>query len=487
MRFLFAAREEGGIALITALLTLLVLSSLTASFVLVSQTEIWGTSNYKTVTQSRYLAEAGAERTLEWFRRSYTAPSATYGNATDGSMTFNGNAVQLSAMNGYTSNFPSSTMTDSFSSTLGNQAVSATGISGTWSSRAILLDTRTTTSFAGTPGSSQMWKIISQGNIAGVRNAVVEVQEVVERRGVPVFNYGVFATGTGCKVINVSGAGYTDSWDSSQGTYTNTHQNSGGDMGSNGNLEISGSASVNGSFSTPLTLSTPSTNCSNPGNLDQVYDHSSGSVVAGVTVLGAPLTFENPVAITPAPPTTAQNINNSCGSISGCSGTSPTFYLTPGNYGNLTISGNGVKVVFSAGTYNINSFVGSGGGSVAVDVGAVKINVAGASLSGGAGAVAIDVSGGGVLNNTGLPSNLAWIYGGTAGVKLSGGSAAYEVVYAPNAAVTVSSGTGAFWVAIVGKTVDDSGGYAIHYDTALRNNFSLNFNWKTISISRSKS
>jgi len=192
------------------------------------------------------------------------------------------------------------------------------------------------------------------------------------------------------------------------------------------------------------------------------------------------------VAITPAPPTTAQNINNSCASISGCSGTSPTFYLTPGNYGNLTISGNGVKVVFSAGTYNINSFVGSGGGSVAVNAGAVKINVAGASLSGGAGAVAIDVSGGGALNYTGVPSNLAWIYGGTAGVKLSGGSDAYEVVYAPNAVVTLSSGNGAFWGAIVGKTVDDSGGFGIHYDNALRNNFSLNFNWKTISISRSK-
>src|SRR5439155_14897667 len=110
LRFPFAAREEGGMALITALLALLVLSTVTASFVLVSQSEIWSTSNYKTLTQSRYLAEAGAERTLEWFRRSYTATSATYGNATDGSITFNGNPVQLSGMDGYTSNFPSSTM-----------------------------------------------------------------------------------------------------------------------------------------------------------------------------------------------------------------------------------------------------------------------------------------------------------------------------------------------------------------------------------------
>ena len=485
MRFLFAAREEGGIALITALLTLLVLSSLTASFVLVSQTEIWGTSNYKTVTQSRYLAEAGAERTLEWLRRTYVAPSATYTAGTDGALAYNSNPVQLSAMDGYTSNFPSSTMTDSFYSTLHNQTVSATGISGTYSSRALLLDERTTTSFGGTPGSSQMWRIISQGNIAGVRNAVVEVQEIIERRGVPVFNYGLYATGTVCDVIKFSGGdgityGIVDSWDSSHGTYAATKQLTDGDIGANGGVSLSSSGTIWGTLSTPMADQTTHT-CSNtaPNALEL---SGTGSVKETEIKLGAPLTFENPAPITPAPPTTDLTISSACDTTPGCTvidATAKIWSLAPGTYGNIKMSGG--TLIFNAGTYNINGITQfSGGSTLQIDSGPVRVNVQGTGSN-----TPLSMSGGSIANTTGLPSNLAIVYGGSGAITLSGASGSYLGLYAPNAALTIS-GNGDIYGGIITKTLVATGGSSIHFDGALRNTFTLTFTWKPISISRSK-
>src|SRR6185369_6702139 len=64
--------------------------------------------------------------------------------------------------------------------------------------------------------------------------------------GSSVFPYAVFATGTACPTINISSSGYTDSYDSSAGTYAATVQTTGGDVGTNGNLTMSGSSTING-------------------------------------------------------------------------------------------------------------------------------------------------------------------------------------------------------------------------------------------------
>src|SRR5437867_13441587 len=81
-RFTQAAGSECGIALVAALLALLVLSTLTTAFIFVANTETSTTTNYNTLTQGRYLAEAGVYRTLNWLHYTYGAPSATLYNTT---------------------------------------------------------------------------------------------------------------------------------------------------------------------------------------------------------------------------------------------------------------------------------------------------------------------------------------------------------------------------------------------------------------------
>jgi len=67
---------QRGVALIIALLTLLMLSVLAAAILFVTQTEVWATYNYRRDAQSRYLAEAGAQRAADWLSNTYVKPAA---------------------------------------------------------------------------------------------------------------------------------------------------------------------------------------------------------------------------------------------------------------------------------------------------------------------------------------------------------------------------------------------------------------------------
>ena len=68
-------RHERGIAMIIAILSLLVLSTLGASIIFMTQNEIWTAGNYKLVTQSRYVAEAGLQKSVNWMVNSYPVPT----------------------------------------------------------------------------------------------------------------------------------------------------------------------------------------------------------------------------------------------------------------------------------------------------------------------------------------------------------------------------------------------------------------------------
>jgi hypothetical protein len=61
--------------------------------------------------------------------------------------------------------------------------------------------------------------------------------------------YAVFATGNTCASIDFRTGGFTDGFDSSQGSYASTKQNSNGNLGTNGNLLNEGALTVNGSLS----------------------------------------------------------------------------------------------------------------------------------------------------------------------------------------------------------------------------------------------
>src|SRR6266478_6020397 len=61
-----------------------------------------------------------------------------------------------------------------------------------------------------------------------------------------LLDFAVYATGTGCGAINISGNAYIDSFDSSQGSYAQTKQLSKGIVGTSGNIDLRGNVSING-------------------------------------------------------------------------------------------------------------------------------------------------------------------------------------------------------------------------------------------------
>lgn len=137
--------------------------------------------------------------------------------------------------------------------------------------------------------------------------------------------------------------------------------------------------------------------------------------------------------------------------------------LVPGTFGNISLTGHD-NLVLAPGVYNINSISMAGQSTVTISpVGAVVINVAGTGQ-----ATPVDLEGGGVVNPTMVAGNFQVNYAGTGAIKVAGASA-YEVINSPNAALTFTGGSN-FYGSAIGATVDDGGGTALHFDTTLQNN-----------------
>ena len=148
--------------------------------------------------------------------------------------------------------------------------------------------------------------------------------------------YAIFATANGCSSITGSGGITVDSFNSGQG-YAASHQNSGGNVGTDGNVSLSGGNTIiYGTASSPIT---GSGNCATKSMTG--YSTSGGAKATGGQVpLSQPVTYPAPPAPNPAPPTSNQGISGSCGSVSGCTNSgSKNVILTPGLYGNLSLSG----------------------------------------------------------------------------------------------------------------------------------------------------
>jgi len=82
-----AARRDTGIALILVLLAMTVLSILVAAIVFTARADVLASYNYKLSTQADYLAKAGIQEAVNWFRSArYQAVSQgeapTYYNVT---------------------------------------------------------------------------------------------------------------------------------------------------------------------------------------------------------------------------------------------------------------------------------------------------------------------------------------------------------------------------------------------------------------------
>lgn len=488
-------QTERGVALIIALLALLVLSSLGASIIFLSQTETWTNVNFKLATQTRYTAEAGLQNALNWFIYSYTQPtSANYSSftMTANPVTFGGSAVVLSAMAGTTSNYPTASVQTAFNSALNSQAVSGLGMTATYSVKAELLSMRVVNIVGGDTAPVQLWKVTSRGDIDAARDAQVELTANLERLTQATFTYAAFGVDASCSSVNLSGGAVTDSFDSSLGTYASTATASGGDVGSNGNIRLDGSSTdVNGTVASPI-----STTGSCASGAVTALSTTGGATYSSTTTLPAPVSFSTPSAPSPLPGTGTYSTTsmNECGAganaiPAGCTpappgvaSLAPLSGSTP-TYANITI--NGTVMHLSAGTYIFNSLTLSGGAQLVIDSGPVIVKLAGQSLS-GANPKVLDMAGGAVITNAlNSADDLQIVYAGTANVEMNGGAQSYGVVYAPNANI-VMHGNSDWFGSLIGKTVDGSGGIKIHYDRSLRDDFYSVGNFRPLFFSWSK-
>ncbi len=474
--------KERGVALILALILLLVLSVMAVSLMFLSQTETWSSLNYRLMSQARDGAEAGVNAAVNFLLYSYTPPGGA-GDAlsnytmTASPVTYSGRPVILSANTNKSSNYPVSSVQDSFN-TAGHGGLTAGYTTVNYGAYATLLSMQQVTVYGSTtPATIQTWQITSDGSINGIRNAQVEVSAILERPITPVFTYAAFATSNGCSALTFGGGGTTNSYDSSTvvGGVAST-QPYGGNVGTNGNLSTSGNpTTINGSLSTPRAGVGTCT-----ANNVTAWTDNQGTVTGGIVELPQPVNYPPPDPPSPAPPTTNVSLNNgNCSSTPGCVGDKGTYTFVPGSYGNVSLNG-GATLHLTAGTYNINSLTESGQGKIVVDSGPVILNVAGSGVSG----AVVDLTGGGVANASLAPTNFQILYAGTGTIKLKGGAQASGLLYAPNASFSFGGG-GDWYGAVIGQTLTDMGGAAIHYDRKLKNtaftvgNYMLDsFTWK---------
>jgi len=275
------------------------------------------------------------------------------------------------------------------------------------------------------------------------------VQQEISQTPIAGFPYGLFATGTGCGALGLSGGGKTYGFNSAaENPPTNPPSNyttSGGNIGSNGNISLSGgTTAVNGTTSSAIG---GIGNCNQGNGITQ-----SGGATYGTAATIPPQSLPVPPMPNPLPPTTNLTVNSS----------GP---LAPGSYGNVNITG-GATITLAGGTpgnpavYTFNS-ISLAGGSTLVITGPVVFNIAGVGQTN-----AVDFSGGGFENNTFVPGNFVINYGGSNKVTLSGGSAAFAVIIAPNAGISVTGGSN-FYGQVIGNTISVTGGTNIYFDQSL--------------------
>ena len=491
--------------MIVALLTLLILSVLGASIIFMTQNEIWTSANYKLTTQSRYAAEAGLQSTVDWMINTYPVPTVyTPFDMTQTPTQSGGSAIVLSAMSGdspsvwdasgWATNYPTSSVQDSFNTALNAQPVSGMGVSATSSVKARLHSMKTVIAIGNVVTPIQVWEVRARGDVVGARPARVELKAKVENVADPTFGYAAFGVDPSCGSVSVAGNGGTDSYDSRFGTYATTQTDSGGNLGTNGNVYVGGtSTTVYGDVETPKS----GTGTCTGGSVDALQTSGGATVTDGITQLPAPVNYPVPPAPSPAPPTTSQSIsgnNNLCGTggntIAGCTttviagvGVPNSIDFTPGSYGDVSINGETLRL--TAGTYVMNSLSFSGTAILQIVSGPVVLQLAGNGLSGASPSVLNFGGSSQLLNSTSAAENFQVVYGGPYDIKLRGGASAYGVIYAPASNVSYAGGSN-WYGAAVGKTINDQGGTTIHYDRSLSNKFWIVGKFRVAALSWEK-
>jgi hypothetical protein len=489
---------EKGVALVFTLFLMAALSAMAVSMMFLAQTETSASRNYKTMSQARYAGEAGVHRALHYLSSTaYTnlVTSVAGLDTTVSPVTYNGNPVVLAPV-AANSNHPSTTIKDAFAALFSSASMSVgSGATVTYAATATLVSARLVTVYGGSPQVVQTWRINATGTVPGTLPATVEVAALLERNSAPAETYAIFATGSGCGALTMTGNANTNSFDYAAYSAANagnpsppppTPDGYGGSVGTNGNLTIGGQVDVYGNLDTPRT---GVGNCSN-GNVTALTQTGGANVSGDRIQLPQAKTYPTPDPPSPTPPTTSLTITSSSTCLSlplpigaMCSGSAGNFTITTNGqtvtWGNVSM-GSGTSLAFTAGPgqsvakVNVNSFAMQSSTTLTVADGTyLTMNAAGASL--GTNTPVIDMTAGSLVNGTGVnaydASKFQVLYAGTATIKVGGSTATAATIYAPNARVEMG-GTADFYGSVLSATYYTNGGTGVYYDRTLAQKYS---------------
>ena len=488
--------NEKGVALILALILVFVLSVLAVSIMFLSQSETWASMNYRMMTQARYGAEAGLNATANYLANIYVGPPSVADPIANYTLTTwpvqsGGQVVYLTNIPGdpLPTNYPAGAGVITPFNTNSQGTVQSGNVNVNYNSSATLLSMYVVNVFdSPNPQAIQTWQITSTGSIAGVRNAQVQVSAIMEKEIWPTFQYATFGKSNGCGSLTFGGGAYTNSYDSALavGGVVAT-QNYGGNAGSNGNLNENGApTTINGTFSTPRT----GVGSCAAGGVNAWTDNGNARVTGCVSATCTPC---QPSATATCMNRLSQNVNYPPPTVPPPGTTnvivSGTQSLLPGSYGDIVLNGHDVLNLYP-GVYNINSINDSGAntmivinpvpGSVPPVYAPVILNVTGNGI-----ATPVYLTGNSLQNPSLVAANFQIVYAGTGTIAVRGGSQAAGVIYAPNAAVSLSGGSDWYGSAI-GNTVNVQGGTGVHYDRELNKTAYTVGNWMLDSFNWSK-
>jgi hypothetical protein len=477
--------NEKGIALVLSLFLLTVMSVLGASLMFLSQTETYSSMNYRLMSQARYGAESGIQKTANYLVYTYAAPGTVGDPITNYDTTVS--PVTCTTANGCATNGPvilsgSSTKAANYP-IAAKQAAFLAAVHGTldagkttvtYAPYATLMSMQQILVYGGGLQSIQTWQITSTGSIMAGKTAEVEVSAILETPKFPAQMYAAFGTNPGCGSLTFAGNSVTDSYDSGAPLVGGNPviSASGGHVGTNGNLGQSGTAVINGLLSSPRV----GIGACSDGNVDALTSSGNATINGHKPPLPGDVIQLPQAVVLPAPavpvgvPTTSYDGNDQT--------------LHDGaTVGNVSVNAHTTLTLCDPGltcTININSITLNGNAELVIAAGAtVILNVVGESQT-----TVIDFSGGAVINAGFDPSHFQIKYAGTGAIQLTGGSDTAAMVYAPNAATTFIGG-GDFYGSVVSGTILDTGGGKIHYDRRLSSKFYVAgnpmmsaFNWK---------
>ena len=250
---------------------------------------------------------------------------------------------------------------------------------------------------------------------------------------------------------------FTMTGNASTGSYSSTSGNPPFTISTTtgGNIGTNGNVSLTGNVNIGGDIQAPNTTVG--ACPDGATETGNITVAATPKLVANPaggVTEPTPPLPNPLPPTTNT-------SYTGNTSTS----LVPGNYGNLSFTGN-ATLTLAPGVYNINSLQLTGNGTIQISpAGAVVINIAGQGFTGSA--QPLNLTGNDAIDNTSaVATNFKINYPGTQPITVTGNSNAYAIVNAPNSPISLT-GNSSFYGSMIGSTITDTGNASMYFDSAL--------------------